>query len=443
MSPHYEQEHMMRAATAIRMRALEDLPALHQPDWPDFEALRRVCDQLATGVEPVDAWSCRALREELSRAASGDGFVVIGGECAEHFAETTPEQITVKAEQLHRMADVIETSTGVPTTRIGRFGGQFAKPRSKPYEELGDGRRVPNYLGDAVNGLDIADRAYDPDRLLTAHRCSRDAVRSLAAWDRERLEAARQPQSPRRTFVGHEALLLDYERALLRHGGRHASSGHFLWIGDRTRDPDHAHVAFASSIDNPVGLKLGPSVEPAQVRLLVERMALAHTPCAGRVSLILRMGAAASAALLPRVIDALGPRARDVVWIVDPMHANQRTNAHGQKTRMVIDVEEEIRVVFAVLAEHGLPLAGVALEMTPHDVLECVDDSGELSKRLTNYRSACDPRLNSDQSMRIAELVAELLRDRAQSVAAWDEQPRRPRRATHLKAVLSPSFAGR
>jgi 3-deoxy-7-phosphoheptulonate synthase len=406
-----EQEPVM-PADGLRMPANPNLPALQQPDWPDLEALRSVCDQLATEVEPVDMWSCRALHKELSRAASGDGFVVIGGDCAERFAETAPEQITAKAEQLHRVADIIETATGVPTTRIGRFGGQFAKPRSKPYEELSDGRRVPSYRGDAVNGLDIVERTHDPARLLIAHRCSSNAVRALAAWDLGRRETGRQEasRSRRGTYVGHEALLVDYERALLRHGGRHASSGHFLWIGDRTRDPDHAHIAFASSIDNPVGMKLGPSVEPAQVRVLVEMLDPARTHCDGRLSLILRMGAAVSAALLPRVIDALGSRARDVLWIVDPMHAKQRTNAHGQKTRLVTDLQEEIRVVFAVLASHGLSLAGVHLEMTPDDVTECVENTDDLSRPLPDYRSACDPRLNPDQSGRIAELVAELLR---------------------------------
>jgi 3-deoxy-7-phosphoheptulonate synthase len=364
-------------------------------------------------------WSCRALRDELSRAASGDGFVVIGGECAEHFTETNPEQITPKAEQLHRIADVIETATGVATTRIGRFGGQFAKPRSKPYEELSDGRRVPSYRGDAVNGLDIAERVHDPARLLIAHRCSSTAVHALAAWDRERREAGQGAcTSSPRTYVGHEALLIDYERALLRYGRRHASSGHFLWVGDRTRDPDQAHIAFASSIDNPVGLKLGPSVEPAQVRVLVELLDPARTHCGGRLSLIVRMGAAASATLLSRVIDALGSRARDVLWIVDPMHANQRLNAHGQKTRLLSDVREEIRVVFAVLAAHGLSRAGVHLEMTPDDVTECVENTDDLSRPLADYRSACDPRLNPDQSMRIAEFVAELLRHPSRSGAA-------------------------
>ena len=405
----------MRADASLRLRALQDLPALHQPDWPDPKILRRVYDQLATVVEPVDMWSCRGLRDKLSRAASGDGFVVIGGDCAERFDESTPACLIAKAEQLHRVADVIETATGVPTTRIGRFGGQFAKPRSMPYEELGDGRRVPAYRGDAVNGLDVDERLHDATRLLMAHQCSYSAVRTLAAWDLKRRDVARGAALalPSPTYVGHEALLLGYERALLRHGERHASSGHFLWVGDRTRDPDHAHIAFAAGIDNAVGVKLGPSVQPAQVRLLVERLDPAHAPRAGRLSLIVRMGAAASATLLPRVIDALGRRAHDVLWIVDPMHGNQRTNAHGQKTRVLTDVQEEIRVVFAVLVGHGLSPAGVHLEMTPDDVIECVEDPGDLSRPLPIYRSACDPRLNPEQSLRIAEHVSELLRSRA------------------------------
>jgi 3-deoxy-7-phosphoheptulonate synthase len=220
--------------------------------------------------------------------------------------------VIAKAEHLHRVADVIETAIGVPTTRIGRFAGQFAKPRSKPYEELSDGRRVPSYRGDAVNGLGVEDRDHDPARLLSAHRCSHRAVRALTAWDVERLGAARRGRfaSPRYTYVGHEALLLEYERALLRYKGRHASSGHFLWIGDRTRKPDHAHIAFASSIENPIGVKLGPSVEPEQVPVVVDRLDPAWAHRAGRLSLIIRMGTAVSATLLPRVIEALGPRAR-------------------------------------------------------------------------------------------------------------------------------------
>jgi len=400
-------------ADALRgVPAVHHRPALQQPGWADREALSRVCDQLATAMEPVDMWSCRALREELARAAAGDGFTVIGGDCAELFRETITARVIAKAEHLHRVADVVETATGLPTTRVGRFGGQFAKPRSKPYEELSDGRRVPSYRGDVVNGLDISERAHDPSRLLTAYRCSRHAIHALAAWDLERRKAAGRGglQSAPRTYVGHEALVLDYERALQRHGGRHASSGHFLWVGERTRHPDHAHIALASSIDNPVGVKLGPSVEPAEVGVLLATLDPAPVSRAGRMSFIVRMGAAASATVLPRVIEALGRRAHDVLWIVDPMHANQRTNAHGQKTRLLTDMEEEIRVVFAVLARHRLPAAGIHLEMTPDDVTECVEDSSDLSRPLSDYRSACDPRLNPGQAARIVELVAQLLR---------------------------------
>jgi 3-deoxy-7-phosphoheptulonate synthase len=374
--------------------------ALQQPEWPDIGALRRACDQLATEPEPVDLWSCRALREELASAASGVGLALLAGDCAERFAETMPERVIAKAEHLHRVADVIETTTGLATSRIGRFGGQFAKPRSKPYEQLDDGRLIPSYRGDAVNGPGIHERAHDPSRLLTAHRCSRRAARALTAWDAERRHSGPAP----RTYVGHEALLLDYETALLRHGGRHASSGHFLWVGDRTRDLDHAHVDFIASVDNPVGVKLGPSADPAQVAGLVARLDSAP----GRVSLITRMGPAASAAL-PPLIEAVGRRARDVLWIVDPMHANGRVNTHGQKTRLVVEIEAEIRASFAALGRHGLAASGVHLEMTCDEVTECVEDTRDLTRPLPDYRSACDPRLNREQSLRVAGTVADLL----------------------------------
>jgi 3-deoxy-7-phosphoheptulonate synthase len=410
-APQANVAELGRLAAAVEEAAADiHPPALQQPDWPDDDELRRVCDRLAADVGPVDEWSCRVLRDELARAATGNGFAVIGGDCAERFFDATPARVIAKAEQLHRVADVIETATGMCTTRIGRFGGQFAKPRSQAYEELSNGRRVASYRGDAVNGIAVDERIHDPARLLTAHQCSSQAVRALLEWDLERRKAGRRRLgSAPRTYVGHEALLLDYERALLRRG-RHASSAHFLWIGDRTRDPDHAHIAFASGIDNPVGVKVGPSVEPADLRALVARLDPAHEHRAGRLSLIVRMGAAVSESLLPPVIEALGSRARDVLWIVDPMHGNRRTNAHGQKTRLLIELEEEIRVVFAVLARYGLTPAGIHLEITPDNVTECVDDTADLTRPLPDYRSACDPRLNPDQATRIAEVVAELLR---------------------------------
>jgi 3-deoxy-7-phosphoheptulonate synthase len=388
------------------------VPALQQPDWPDDDHLRHVCDRLAADVAPVDFSSCRTLRDEMARAGSGDGFLLIGGDCAELFGDATPARVIEKADHLHQIADSITTATGLRTTRIGRFGGQFAKPRSRACDELPDGQLVPSYRGDAVNGLAIDQRCPDPGRLLIAHRCTSDAVHALRRWDARRRETAisRRRQPPPRTYLSHEALLLDYERALLRHEGRHASSGHYLWIGDRTRHPDHAHIAFAASIDNPVGVKLGPSVEPAHVRALVDSLDPERERRPGRLSFIVRMGAARCATLLPPVIEALGARADDVLWILDPMHGNGRTNIHGQKTRLLTELRQEIRTFFAVVSQHGLRPAGIHLEMTPDDVTECVDNAGDLTRWLPAYRSACDPRLNAAQAGSVAELVAELLR---------------------------------
>lgn len=388
------------------------LPALQQPDWPDNDQLRRVCDRLAAAPAPVDAPSVQALVAELARAGSGDGFVLVGGDCAELFSDATPARVIEKADHLHRIADLISGSTGVHTTRIGRFGGQFAKPRSEPFERVGDGQMVPSYRGDAVNGVAAGQRRPDPTRLLLAHRYTSDAIRGLHDWDlkrRRRMGIGRCQPAPR-TFLSHEALILDYERALLRHGGRHASSGHYLWIGDRTRHPAHAHIAFAEGVDNPVGVKLGPSADPSQASALVDILDPGYGHRPGWLSFIVRMGAAHCEALLPPVIDALGPRARDVLWILDPMHGNGRTNIHGQKIRLLTDIHEEIRAFFAVLSRRGVWPAGIHLEMTPDDVTECVHGPADMTRWLADYHTACDPRLNPTQTASVAELVATLLR---------------------------------
>jgi 3-deoxy-7-phosphoheptulonate synthase len=359
---------------------------------------------------PVDAAACRTLADDIARAASGRSFVLVGGDCAERLVDATPERIVTKAEHLHRMADAI-AAAGLPVARIGRFGGQFAKPRSQPYEETGDGRLVPSYRDDATDGRDEDDRRPDPSRLLAAHAATLGATQVLRRWDRDRRVAAmaeRRP-APGRTWLGHEALLLDYESALVRDGGRHASSGHYLWIGDRTRQPDHGHVAFAAAVDNPIGVELGPDAAPGDVRALVEALDPADGHRPGRLSLIGRMGAPRCSTALPRLIDALGPRAGDVAWFVDPMHGNGRTNLHGQKTRLMTEITLEIAAFFTVLGRYGLWPAGIHLETTPDDVTECVDGPGDMARRLPDYRSACDPRLDPAQAAEVAELVAALL----------------------------------
>jgi 3-deoxy-7-phosphoheptulonate synthase len=374
------------------------LPALQQPDWPDPTHLDQVLDELAAARGPVDAAGCRDLRIAIARAAAGEGFVVVGGDCAERLDDAGPDRIRAKAAHLHQTADTI-AAAGRPVTRIARFGGQFAKPRSRDHEELADGRVIPSYRGDAVNGMGRDDRRPDAARLLAAHEATCRAVETLD--EEERYGAPR-------TFLSHEALLLDYERALTR--TNLASSAHYLWIGDRTRRPDHAHVAFAAAIANPVGVKLGPAAGRHDVRALAEALDPAAHHIPGRLSFIARMGVERCATQLPGIIDALGTRAAGVAWIVDPMHGNGRTNLHGQKTRLMADIRAEIEAFFAVLRGHGLTPAGIHLEMTPDDVTECVAGPRDLARWLPDYRSACDPRLNAEQSAEVAALVQELLR---------------------------------
>jgi 3-deoxy-7-phosphoheptulonate synthase len=388
-------------------------PALQQPDWGDDPRLSAVCERLGSAAPPVDVAACEELRQGLESARAGRAFVVFAGDCAEVFSESSRRHVVAKAELLHHLGDVISADTGLPTVRIGRFGGQFAKPRSQPYEELTDGRLVPSYRGDAVNGASPDQRQPDPTRMLLAHHHSVEAVKAVRDWDRSRAVQIRRGGGvlPPTTFLGHEALLLDYERALLRGAeGRHASSGHYLWIGDRTRDPSHAHVAFAAAIDNPVGVKLGPSATPREVVELAELLDPDYRP--GRLSFIVRMGATAIGELLPPLLTALGPRAHHVLWILDPMHGNGRTNQRGQKVRLLSDLRCEIDTFFAILARHGLWPAGIHLETTPDDVTECVSGPTDLNQWLSNYRSACDPRLNPAQALAVARHVAMLLQRR-------------------------------
>jgi len=360
-------------------------------------------------VPPVERAVVSALVEELARCCAGEAFVVMGGDCAELFSEATPPSVIEKAAHLHRLADMVTGATGLPTTRIGRFGGQFAKPRSQPYEQLSNGEVVFSYMGDAVNGLSTDQRTPDPRRLLTAHRCSADAVRALRTWDWSRPEVAGSLNPQVSTYVGHEALLLDYEHALLRDQGRHAASGHFLWIGDRTRHPEHGHIAFAAAVDNPVGVKLGPSTAPDDVRALMNVLAPPGSHRPGRLTFIVRMGADHCTRLLPPLVEALGDRARDVLWMLDPMHGNGRTNIHGQKTRLMTDLQHEVTAFFQVLARHGLKAGGIHLEMTHDPVTECVSSPSELARWLPEHRSACDPRLNPAQAFQLMELVANQL----------------------------------
>ncbi|KNB50376.1 3-deoxy-7-phosphoheptulonate synthase [Streptomyces caatingaensis] len=385
--------------------------AQQQPEWSSLDELKRVLHVLATSPQLVDASVCADLTGELARAAQGEAFVLQLGECAERFHDATPVEVLAKAGQLHALADDFAGISGLPVVRMGRIAGQYAKPRSSAMETLDDGTVLPVYRGDAVNAPDPTPEARraDPSRLLRAYHHAQTTLSTLFERDLGLLGHA----DPRRTYVGHEALLLEFEDALVRPlpdgPGVYGSSGHFLWIGERTRQPDHQHVQFASGIDNPVGVKVGPGATADELTALVRLLNPRRRP--GRLSFIVRMGAAQAGRKLPALLGALGDAAADAVWICDPMHGNTKANGAGQKSRAVADILAEIEAFVAALRGHGLPPAGLMLETAHRPVTECVATPGDLalSVPLPCYESAVDPRLNPEQAQEVVEFTAGLL----------------------------------
>ncbi|NHD19430.1 MULTISPECIES: 3-deoxy-7-phosphoheptulonate synthase [unclassified Actinopolyspora] len=381
--------------------------AAHQPDWADPELLAEVLAQLGERPPLVSAESVRALSGELEFVARGEAFVIQAGECAELFADSGHARIQHKSAQLHQLADRME-EVGLPTVRLGRFAGQYAKPRSSRTETSPDGTVVPSYFGDAVNEVSptTAARRLDPARLLSAYDHAAGALDALFMRQLLLSEGASGVSSMLApTYISHEALLLDFEHSLIRtdhvKGSSYASSAHQLWIGERTRQLDHAHIKFAEAINNPVGVKLGPTAEPREVAELGERLAAGRT--IGRLSLVVRMGARQLAGRLPAIIDALGPRAREVVWLCDPMHGNTVHAEDGTKTRVLSHVLAEVDQFYEVLRAQGCWPGGLHLEATPDDVTECVDSPDELTSTpaCRRFESACDPRLNPTQAEQV------------------------------------------
>ncbi|MFL6110513.1 MAG: 3-deoxy-7-phosphoheptulonate synthase [Catenulispora sp.] len=407
---------------------------MQQPEWDPATGLDAVVSDLRARPPLVTEASCYSLQRELSAVAGGRALIIQAGDCAERFAEATPERMRAKLDLLTDLADEVEAATGLHVVRIGRFAGQYAKPRSEPLETTADGRVLPVYRGDAVNAPEPDERARvaDARRLLAAYDHSARALDELFLRDLlPPFGGIGHPHSV--TYASHEALLLDYERALIRQdelrGGVYGSSGHFLWIGERTRALNGAHIAFAEQVGNPVGVKVGPDAPAPEVAELISR--LAHGRAPGRLSLITRMGTRIEKEL-PRLLGELGEAARHVLWICDPMHGNGTRNRFGQKTRVVADIVAEIQGCCAVLADHGLTMAGLHLETTPDDVVECVGAAAGLDRRLDRYTTACDPRLNADQAIAVvgAALAAGWGRNRAgadprrQPDAAYDGSPR-------------------
>jgi 3-deoxy-7-phosphoheptulonate synthase len=431
-----------------------DRPAAHQPDWPDRAALDAVTARLRLLPPLVFAGECDALKERLGAVARGEAFLLQGGDCAETFVDSTADAIRNKIKTLLQMAVVLTYGAQVPVVKVGRIAGQFAKPRSAATETR-DGVTLPTYLGDAVNGLEFTAEARTPDpaRLLQMYNTSAATLNLVRAFTQGGLADLREVHSWNSGFVAassahqryeamardidralafmaaagvdpeafrtvdlyssHEALLLDYERALTRIDSRtglpYDVSGHLVWVGERTRDLGGAHIEFAASVRNPIAVKLGPSTTPDEALALVDRLNPDNEP--GRLTFISRMGCDRVRDALPAVVEKVTASGATVAWVSDPMHGNTFEAPDGLKTRRFDDVIDEVRGFFEVHKALGTHPGGLHMELTGDDVTECLGGSGGIGEidLPMRYQTACDPRLNHAQSLELAFLVAEML----------------------------------
>ena len=433
-------------------------PIVQVPEFPDAAVLADVEGKLATFPPLVFAGEARQLTKALGEVAEGRSFLLQGGDCAESFVEHRADNIRDFFRVFLQMAVVLTYAGASPVVKVGRIAGQFAKPRSSPVEKK-DGVELPSYRGDIVNGPDFtADaRIPDPQRQLQAYRQSAatlNLIRAFAGGGYADLERVHQwtlgfikdsPQGRRfeelagrisdtlefmracgitaentpqlRTttmYTSHEALLLGYEQAMTRldstSGDWYATSGHMIWIGDRTRQPDHAHVEYFRGIKNPIGLKCGPSLEPDTLLRLIDT--LNPNDVAGRLTLICRFGSDKVESHLPKLIRAVQKAGRKVVWSCDPMHGNTISAANGYKTRPFERILKEVDTFFAVHRAEGSHAGGIHVEMTGQNVTECTGGAVAISETdlSDRYHTHCDPRLNADQSLELAFLVAERLK---------------------------------
>lgn len=432
-------------------------PARHQPSWPDPQELERVEKKLSTLPPLVFAGEARTLKDQLGRVAKGEAFLLQAGDCAESFDGFNAVSIREKLRVILQMAVVLTYSAGVPTVKVGRIAGQFAKPRSSPTETI-DGTELPSFLGHMVNDVIFsdADRRPDPERLLQAYNQSASTLnllraftkggfadlRRVQAWNQEFVASsaegqryanlaseidrairfmkaagisAEQPELHQADFfTSHEALILEYEQALTRQDSLtdqwYDCSAHMVWIGERTRNLDGAHMEFVRGIQNPIGVKIGPTATAQEVLSLCEILNPERE--AGRLTLIVRMGSDKIAVGLPPLLEAVRDAGHVVVWASDPMHGNTFSSESGHKTRDLDDISAELSGFFDAHKEAGTWAGGIHVELTGEDVTECLGGAEtvadeDLGKR---YETMCDPRLNGRQSLDLAFRVSDLLR---------------------------------
>jgi 3-deoxy-7-phosphoheptulonate synthase len=446
------------------------LPIRQVPGYSDEAALQQVETTLRRYPPLVFAGEARRLQDRLADIAAGKAFLLLGGDCAESFAEFHPNNIRDMFKVLLQMAVILTFGGGMPVVKVGRMAGQFAKPRSSDVEKQGD-VTLPSYRGDIINGLDFdaAAREPDPARMLQAYSQSAATLNLLRAFaqggyaDLHRVHAWNQdfvadsPQGERyreladrltetlgfmeacgitsettpqiretEFYTAHEGLFLSYEEALTRVDSTtdqwYDCSAHLVWIGDRTRQVDGAHVEFMRGIKNPIGMKCGPTLEPDDMLRLIDRLNPKNIP--GRLTLITRVGADKVAEKLPPLIRAVEREGRKVVWCIDPMHGNTITAANGLKTRRFDRILDELHAAFQVHAAEGSHAGGVHFELTGQNVTECIGGAQEISEEALaeRYLTHCDPRLNASQALELAFEIAEALKRERQGHAGFESQ---------------------
>ncbi len=437
-----------------------DFPIKQQPTYPDKEALERVEQELKHYPPLIFAGEARRLKEKLAAAGRGEAFLLQGGDCAESFADFNAQNIKNLFKLMLQMNMVLMYSTGKPVVKVGRIAGQFAKPRSSDFEEK-NGVKLPSYRGDIINSIEFTEEARvpKPENMLRAYNQSAATLNLLRAFSRggladlnkvhqwnldfikdnplgkrydelsDKIDRAMKfmaacgltsdivPQLHQTTlYTSHEALLLNYEEALTRKdsetGEWYDCSAHMLWVGDRTRDLNEAHIEYFRGIQNPVGCKVGPTMQPDELLQLID--ALNPENEEGRLNLIVRMGADKIAELYPPLLEVVRDAGKNVVWTIDPMHGNVEKSSTGFKTRDFDNILSEVKQFFQIHQEMGTVAAGIHLEMTGNDVTEC---TGSTSCAITaeglasRYHTQCDPRLNASQALELAFMISDTICD--------------------------------
>jgi 3-deoxy-7-phosphoheptulonate synthase len=429
------------------------LPIKQQPEWPDATEAAAAAAELSTMPPLVFAGEVDMLRDRLARAARGDAFLLQGGDCAETFAGATADQIRNRVKTILQMAVVLTYGASMPVIKMGRMAGQFAKPRSSDTETRGD-VTLPAYRGDIVNGYDFTPESREPDprRIVRGYHTAASTLNLIRAFTQGGFADLRMVHSWNKGFAAnpanqryeglakeidravkfmeaagadfdelkrvefyssHEGLLMEYERPMTRIDSRtgtpYNTSAHFLWIGERTRELDGAHVDFFKRIRNPIGVKLGPSTTPEMMEKLIDVLDPDREP--GRLTFITRMGAGTIRDALPPLLEAVKTLDANPLWVTDPMHGNGLTTPTGYKTRRFDDVVDEVKGFFEAHRAAGTHPGGIHVELTGDDVTECLGGSEHIDEETlaTRYESLCDPRLNHMQSLELAFLVAEEL----------------------------------